>query len=105
MPKHMSETEHKILQHLIDVAALHGFEVVCVDDGGDTPEPVTSKEEAIEAVDAVEMSSLRFVDESRPSFWVSVILGNGRDLIHDYTDRPEVRGIMEQVQGYAESLG
>jgi hypothetical protein len=105
MPKYMSDTEHKILQHLIDVAELHGYTVVSVDDGGDIAEPVTSKEEAIEAVDAVEMSSLRFVNESHPSFWVGVILGNGRDLIHDYPDRPEVDRIMEQVQDYAESLG
>jgi hypothetical protein len=79
--------------------------VVSVDDGGDDTEPVTSKDDVVDAVDAVEILQHSLRERSAVSFTVGVILGNGRDLIHDYPDRPEVDRIMEQVQDYAESLG
>ena len=109
MPKYMSDTEHKILRKLLEVARHYGYEPEWVDDGGDVPEPIATDDDVIEAVDAVEFSAIRFSRNPDEGFIVTVIIGNGVDIISDYSareaDYDKVDDLLNEVQGYAESLG
>lgn len=109
MPKYMTDTEHRILRKLLAVARHHGFTPKWVDDGGDEPELMTEDDEVVETVDSVQFSALHLSRPDGARTTVTLILGNGTDFVSDYTYTAEheelIERVMDEVQGYAESLG
>jgi heme-degrading monooxygenase HmoA len=80
------ETERLIVSKLIDVAAEHGWKPHSVWDSEEEVRART-KAEALDAIFAVDESTLRFVhpDNGTRQRGVLIVLGNGIDVISDYS--------------------
>lgn len=103
-PYNMSDIEVKIVTKLFEMLEEEGVWVPKkVDDGGDYV-PVTTWSEALEVIDSVEWSAL-FVTDGVQTSWVVLILGNGRDVVSDYSIRdPDFDALMERHADWVETL-
>ena len=94
------EIEKKIVRHLCDTMAKHGWIAKSVDDGGDEWEPVKSTNEVVEAVFAVDEAHIVFKKtdgDKTTRCAVFIVLGNsGWDCIADYSYTTEFLKIMEE---------
>jgi hypothetical protein len=71
------EVERKIVSNLIQVATAAGYALHCVDDGEERVR-VSTEAEALEAVFAVDESTIRFKHPEEPkSHCAVIVLGNG----------------------------
>jgi len=102
-PHNMSDIEVKIVTKLFEMFEEEGWVPKMVDDGGDyVPTPTWS--EALETIDSVEWSAL-FVTDGIQTSWVVLILGNGRDVVSDYScSDPNFEALMERHADWVETL-
>lgn len=84
--KYLSETEQQILRRMLTTLEVHGWKPFGVDDGGDEYEPCTTHDEVLGHVDSVEVSTIGFTKGEMKAF-VMVVVGNGTDIISDYSIR------------------
>lgn len=76
--------ERVIIKHLIQTMANHGWKVDHIWDGGDEIR-ATGIGDQLEAVFSVDESQIIFENSAGRQHWVSIILGNGIDVISDYS--------------------
>lgn len=106
----MSEIEKKVITFLLVHLRPSGWEAIEVYDGGDDPEPVTTDDEVISAVEAVDESAIRFRhiggDGRKRHAVANIILGNdGWDCIYDNSIRyDDFAKLLDEVSEYAETL-
>lgn len=102
-PHNMSDIEVKIVTKLFEMLEEEGWAPMWVDDGGDyVPAPTWGA--ALETIDSVEWSAL-FVARGAQRSWVVLILGNGRDVVSDYSIRnPNFDALMERHADWVETL-
>ena len=104
MPHNMSDLEVKIVTKLFEMFEEEGWVPKMVDDGGSDHVPVTTWKEALEATDSVELSAL-FVTDGIQTSWVVLILGNGVDVVSDYScSDPAFEALMERHFSWVETL-
>ena len=104
-PFNMTDTEVKIVTKLFEMLEGEGVWVPkVVDDGGDYYILVTTWSEALEVIDSVEWSAL-FVTDGIQTSWVVLILGNGIDVVADYSYAwPDFDALMERHADWIETL-
>ena len=103
-PHNMSDIEVKIVTKLFEMFKEEGWMPKMVDDGGDFDVLVTTWSEALEVIDSVEWSAL-FVTDGIQTSWVVLILGNGVDLVSDYScSDPAFEALMERHADWVETL-
>lgn len=103
-PHNMSDLEVKVVTKLFEMLEEEGWEPTQVDDGGDEDEPAPTWSKALEVIDSVDWSSLR-VEKGWHGSWVVLILGNGRDVVSDYScDRKDFEALMERHADWVETL-
>ena len=103
-PHNMRDIEVKIVTKLFEMFEEEGWVPKMVDDGGDDYVYVTTWSEALEVIDSVEWSAL-FVTDGIQTSWVVLILGNGVDVVSDYScsDRA-FEALMERHADWVETL-
>ena len=102
-PHNMADVEVKVVTKLFEMFEEEGWVPKKVDDGGDYV-PVTTWSEALETIDSVELSTLFVVGGSQRS-WVTLILGNGVDVVSDYScSGPALEALMERHADWVETL-
>lgn len=100
----MSDIEARVVAKLFEMLEEAGWVPKKVDDGGDDYILVTTWSEALEVIDSVEWSAL-FVTDGVQTRWVVLILGNGRDVVSDYSIRdPNFEALMERHADWVETL-
>ena len=104
-PHNMAEIEVRIVTKLFEMLEEGGMWVPkMVDDGGVDYVSVTTWGEALEAIDSVELSAL-FVTDGIQTSWVVLILGNGVDVVSDYScSDPSFEALMERHADWVETL-
>lgn len=103
-PHNMSDIEVKIVTKLFEMFEEEGWAPKKVDDGGDDYILVTTWSEALEVIDSVEWSAL-FVTDGVQTRGVVLILGNGRDVVSDYScSDPSFEALMERHADWVETL-
>ena len=104
-PLNMSDIEVRVVTKLFEMLEEGGVWVPKkVDDGGSDHVPVTTWKEALEAIDSVELSAL-FVTDGIQTSWVVLILGNGVDVVSDYScSDPAFEALMERHFSWVETL-
>lgn len=103
-PHNMADVEVKIVTKLFEMLEEEGWVPKMVDDGGDDYVYVTTWSEALETIDSVEWSTLFVVGRSQRS-WVTLIHGNGRDVVSDYScSDPAFEALMERHADWIETL-
>ena len=104
-PHNMSDIEVKIVTRLFEMLEEEGVWVPkLVDDGGDDYVSTTTWGAALETIDSVEWSAL-FVTDGTHTRWVVLILGNGRDVVSDYScSDPNFEALMERHAAWVETL-
>ena len=103
-PHNMSDLEVKVVTKLFEMLDEEGWVPKMVDDGGDDYVYVTTWSEALEVIDSVEWSAL-FVTDGIQTSWVVLILGNGRDVVSDYSiSDPSFDALMERHADWVEAL-
>ena len=102
-PHNMSDLEVKVVTKLFEMLEEEGWEPKKVDDGGDyVPTPTWS--EALETIDSVEWSAL-FVTDGVQTRRVALILGNGRDVVSDYSySDPSFVALMDRYVDWIDTL-
>jgi len=85
----MNFIERTLLNAYIEEADKEGFAPLEVDYGDDEIVRTPTRTEMVEAVDAVDMATIRFRNKSGDHLWACFILGNGEDAISDYGVRPD----------------
>ena len=102
-PHDMADVEVKIVTKLFEMLEEEGWVPKNVDDGGDYVS-TTTWGEALEVIDSVEWSAL-FVTDGIQTSWVALILGNGRDVVPDYSiSDPSFDALMERHADWVETL-
>ena len=100
----MSDIEVKVVTKLFEMFEEEGWVPKMVDDGGDDYILVTTWSEALEVIDSVEWSAL-FVTDGVQTRGVVLILGNGRDVVSDYScSDPSFEALMERHADWVETL-
>ena len=103
-PHNMSDIEVKVVTKLFEMFEEEGWVPKMVDDGGDDYILVTTWSEALEVIDSVEWSAL-FVTDGVQTRGVVLILGNGRDVVSDYScSDPNFEALMERHADWVETL-
>ena len=73
-----------IIKHLIQTMAAHGWHVDHIWDGGDEVR-ASDIGAQLDAIFAVDESQIIFENKDGRQHWASLILGNGIDVISDYS--------------------
>lgn len=103
-PHNMTDIEVKVVTKLFEMLEREGWVPKKVDDGGDDYILVTTWSEALEVIDSVEWSAL-FVTDGAQTRCVVLILGNGRDVVSDYScSDPSFEALMERHADWIETL-
>lgn len=76
--------ERVIIKHLIETMAAHGWKVDHIYDGGDEVRD-TDIGAQLDTVFSVDEAQIIFENSAGRQHWVSLILGNGIDVISDYS--------------------
>jgi len=99
------EIERKVVSNLIQVATAAGYALHCVDDGEERVR-VSTEAEALEAVFAVDESTIRFRHPEEPkSHCAVIVLGNsGWDCVADASMGDRWDAVIEANAVFAESL-
>jgi hypothetical protein len=102
------ELERKIVRHLIRTMKKNDWRLYGVDNG-DGVRFVNGEKEAMEAVFAVDESSIHFfcnLEDSSNRHSVLIILGNGIDCIadHSYSESDNFVKLMDEVSEWTETL-
>jgi hypothetical protein len=87
----MQAIERIQITRAIRAAAKAGFVMVAVNEGGDDLMPVTTEAEVLDAIDAVDFDG----NKRRPGLFC--VIGNGADVISDYTCCPGFEEAIERV--------
>lgn len=95
--------ERAIIKHLIETMAAHGWTLHHVFDGEEDVH-VSSVDAALDAVFSVDDSTLVFENDRHRRHWVLLILGNGYDVISDYSYDESFEAAMAVSTAYVESL-
>lgn len=100
------DLEKRIIRHMCKVLAEGGWLPFAVDDGGDEVEHVSTVEEVIDVVFAVEEAWVLFRKEERRHS-VYLILGNGEDVVCDHTlsNKDDFGELMDRVMTETEGWG
>ena len=99
----MSDIEARVVTKLFEMLEEAGWVPKKVDDGGDYVH-TTTWGEALEVIDSVEWSAL-FVTDGVQTRGVVLILGNGRDVVSDYScSDPSFEALMERHADWVETL-
>lgn len=84
VPHNISELETKIVRHYLTELEKHGWMINAANDGGDEVFPIHGVDAALEVIDSVCDSTIRFKKgEKAASIWF--IAGNEEDIVSDYT--------------------
>ena len=104
-PHYMADVEVKIVTKLFEMLEEEGAWVLkMVDDGGDDYVPTTTWSAALETIDSVEWSALFLAGGAQLS-WVVLILGNGVDVVSDYScSDPDFDALMGRHAAWVETL-
>lgn len=104
LDKRMAQ-ERQVVRHLIRTAKQHGYQVVKVDDGEEVHK-VSTEKAAMDAVFAVDDSTIRFKHPDEPkSHCAVIVLGNsGPECIADASMGPMWDVVMANVWGYCEEM-
>lgn len=103
-PHNMSDIEVKIGTKLLEMLEEEGAWVPKKVDDGDEYVPTSTWSEALETIDSVEWSAL-FVTDGIQTSWVVLILGNGRDVVSDYSiSDPSFDALMGRHTDWVETL-
>ena len=99
------DMERNVVSKLLQVAKAHGYAVVKVDDGEEVHK-VTTDEQAMDAVFAVDEATIRFKHPDEPKTHCAVIvLGNdGWDAIADASVGEKWDAVMEEMNQYTDTL-
>ena len=102
-PHNMSDIEVKIVTKLFEMLEEEGWVPKKVDDGDDYVS-TTTWGAALETIDSVEWSALFVVGGAQLS-WVVLIVGNGRDVVSDYSCSDlNFEALMERHADWVETL-
>lgn len=97
----MQAIERIQITRAIRAAAKAGFVVVAVNEGGDDLMPVTTEAEVLDAIDAVDFDCTivfeGLVDGNKRRPGLFCVIGNGADVISDYTCCPGFEEAIERV--------
>lgn len=103
-PHNMSDLEVKIVTKLFEMLEGEGWVPKVVDDGGDDYVSATTWGAALETIDSVEWSAL-ILDGGTQLSCVVLILGNGVDLVSDYScSDTGFEALMERHADWIETL-
>jgi hypothetical protein len=99
------DIERKVIAHLIQVATAAGYALHCVDDGEERVR-VSTEAEALEAVFAVDESTIRFQHPDEPkSHCAVIVLGNdGWDCVADASMGDRWDAVIEANAVFAETF-
>lgn len=97
------QVEREIVGRLIDMALDEGWKLDSVWDGEEDTH-VHDKEAALDTIFAVDESTLTFFQEPRTRRSVLIVLGNGVDVISDYSS-PDPERDIEDFNGLMERHG
>lgn len=102
--------ERYIVETLIDRALAEGWKLDSVFDSEEYIKTRT-REKALDAIFAVDESTVRFTKDDSPLRGVFIVLGNGCDVISDYSapnpenDRQDWNGLMDRVNEWVDAVG
>ena len=103
-PHNMADVEVKIVTKLFEMLEEEGWVPKKVDDGDDDYVSTPTWSAALETIDSVEWSALFVVGGAQLS-WVVLIVGNGRDVVPDYScSDPNFEALMERHADWVETL-
>jgi hypothetical protein len=102
---HVGDTERQIAARIVQDAVTHGW-TVCVNDGGAwTVVRGDDAETILAAMGTTGSDTLRFLRGAREyGGWVTLIWGNGPDVISDYSARAITQAILAGAERLAEYL-
>jgi hypothetical protein len=105
LDKRMAQ-ERQAVRHIIRTAKKAGFAVTGVYDGGDERIKCSTEKAAMEAVFAVDDSTMYFKHSDQPKgHCVVIVLGNsGAECIADHSEGPLWDDVMADVFKYTETL-
>lgn len=112
MMKHLDHSERAIIAAILDAASARGL-LVSVFDGEEWPVVGGDARAAASSIGDTDETILRFRGpatgssdvRAAPSVgWVSLIHGNGLDVIHDHADTPTMRALLAPAFALSESL-
>ena len=103
-PHNMADVEVKIVTKLFEMLEDEGAWVPKKVDDGDDYVSTPTWGAALETIDSVEWSAL-FVTDGIQTSWVVLIVGNGRDVVSDYScSDPNFEALMERHADWVETL-
>lgn len=101
----LDRDERRVISALLDAASAAGYFVSVFDGEGWAAKPALDQTAARLVIGRTEASLLRFRQSAacgKPVFGpvvgdVSLIHGNGVDVIHDHTDNPEIQAMVREA--------
>lgn len=108
-PEWMDETEAKIIDAIIDHALSQGMTIDVRDAYGDNDEEITPLSDgalirAEVAATGETLFDFRRAGETKAFGWVTLVHGNGYDVICDYSDNEATNSVLQPANDLAEKL-